>query len=198
MSLPSRYTPAIGTTLSSGTNCGTWQIRFKFEGHNPDFNYWLKVQGYRTGTNPKTYELWYPSMTFNVSVNGGAESVVPLNSTVAKQNMYRGANQGGDGWVDVHNHVDGTGSDGSWSIHYNPALWIKITINSGSKILYEGNPSPSQYTVNTGTHYLFASNVKIYNGGWKNAIPYIYYNGWQPAATYIYNGEWNLAVSNDY
>ena len=55
----------------------------------------------------------------------------------------------------------------------------------------------TSYADYPGTNYTFyaiweeGGGVRVYNGGWKTATPYVYYNGqWVRATPYIYNGGW--------
>lgn len=64
------------------------------------------------------------------------------------------------------------------------------TSPSFSSTWWRGRNQSSYYAV---TLYYESGVVKIYSGGWKNAIPYVYSGGWKQAIPYAYSSGWKIA-----
>jgi len=85
---------------------------------------------------------------------------------------------------------------------YNFVGWS--TSPTGAASYYPGQSYylVSSSTVHPGTNYTFyavweeaGGGVRIYNGGWTTATPYVWHNGqWVKATPYVYNGGWKKST----
>ncbi len=170
----------LGWSFASDSTEGTYQMgqQVAVLGSSTGYNYYTLYAVWR-----KNDEYWYVNVTLDA--NGGSGG---------GQYIYYALN-------DRYCYVTFP-SDPPTRKGFTFVGWA--TSPTGTPNYYPGQAYYlySESTVHPGTNYTYyaiweeaGGGVRVYNGGWKTATPYVYHNGaWVKATPYVYNSGWKKST----
>lgn len=186
------------TQYNSTYGPGTGEIILTYDGNSSSCTFYL---GGRKSTGTKT-EYYYDGIV-QYSLNGGSwTDWVTLNSSKNTHTMYFNSTNNTIYYAAVVN------TSVSGITDYTRSGVVKLTLTNIGTIsfrvvgrrdtsyfqLWHVNGLAWRVPTETVVFNINFGVVRIYDGSWKTAIPYVYNSGWKQAIPYVYNSGWKVST----
>lgn len=185
------------TQYNSTYGAGTCYMILTYDGNASSCKFYL---GARKTSN--SYTEYYYDGYVDYSLNGGAWTTwVTLNSSSNSHTMYFNATN------NVNYYAATVGTSVGGITDYTKSGVVNKTLTSIGTVSFRvrGRRSTDFFLWyvrgqawyipnNTTVFTINYGGVRVWDGSWKLALPYVYNSGWKLALPYVYNSGWKIST----